>query len=74
MSARAQRLAQTALTIVAIIVLQLRAVPDDAGVPDRALLRNPYLTQAKIEQAARRLGPGQAAHPGSADRLCRRRP
>ena len=46
----ARKLVQAFLTIVAIVLLNFLLFRMMPGSPDRVLLRNPYLTAAKIEQ------------------------
>ena len=52
----ARRGAQAILTIFAIVLLNFVLFRMMPGSPERVLLRNPYLTQAKIEQVRAQWG------------------
>jgi len=52
----ARKAAQALLTIVAIVLLNFLLFRMMPGSPERVLLRNPYLTQEKIEQVRKEWG------------------
>ncbi len=52
----ARKVAQAILTIIAIVLLNFVLFRMMPGSPERVLLRNPYLTQEKVEEVRRQWG------------------